>query len=108
MVALATYAEPAAADRRGRQAADRGGPGLRAATSIVTADFFVGSLCYLLTSFLAITAFHRQQWGWIFIVWNCVSLALGMVLSVILFHEPITIKRAAASLFVFLVILLSD
>jgi hypothetical protein len=31
-----------------------------------------------------------------------------MVLSVILFHEPITIKRAAASLFVFLVILLSD
>jgi hypothetical protein len=78
------------------------------AASIATADFLVGAICYFLTSFLALAAFHRQQWGWTIIVWNCVSLALGMALSVFLFREPFTVKRVAASLFVFLAILLSD
>ena len=91
-VALATYADTC----------------FKAASGIVTADFFVGSLCYLLTSFLAITAFHRQQWGWIFIIWNCFSLLVAMLLSVVLFREPFTLKRAAASTFVLLAILLSD
>jgi len=91
-VALATYADTC----------------FKAASSIATADFVVGAVCYFLTSFLAIAAFHRQQWGWIFIVWNCVSLALGMLLSVVLFREPFTLKRAVSSLFVFLAILLSD
>lgn len=80
----------------------------KAATSIITADFFLGALCYFLTSFLAIIAFHRQQWGWIFIIWNCFSLGLGMLLSVALFREPFTLKRAAASVFVLLAILLAD
>jgi hypothetical protein len=91
-VALATYADIC----------------FKAATSIVTVDFLVGSLCYLLTSFLAIVAFHRQQWGWIFIIWNCFSLLVAMVLSVALFREPFTLKRAAASVFVLLAILLAD
>ena len=80
----------------------------KAATGIATADFFVGALCYALTSFLAIVAFHRQQWGWIFIIWNCFSLLVAMLLSVVLFREPFTLKRAAASTFVVLAILLSD
>jgi hypothetical protein len=80
----------------------------KAASSIFTGDFILGALCYLATSFLAIVAFHRQQWGWLFIIWNCFSLGLGLLLSVVLFREPFTFRRAAASLFVFLAILLSD
>jgi hypothetical protein len=91
-VALATYADIC----------------FKAAAGAFGADFFLGLLCYTLTGFLALAAFNRQQWGWVFILWNCVSLVLGMVLSVVLFREPFTIKRAAASFFVLIAILLSD
>ena len=62
----------------------------KAAAGVIGANFFVGLACYMLTGFLALVAFNRQQWGWVFIVWNCVSLGLGMVLSVVLFREPFT------------------
>src|SRR4051812_6959782 len=55
-----------------------------AAPSFTSADFLAGSLCYALTGFLAVIAFHRQQWGWVIIVWNCVSFGLAMLLSVAL------------------------
>jgi multidrug transporter EmrE-like cation transporter len=57
-------------------------------------------LCYALTAFLALIAFHRQQWGWIITVWSCFSFVLAMLLSVLLFREPFTVKRAIASAFV--------
>jgi multidrug transporter EmrE-like cation transporter len=78
------------------------------ATRFMSADFFVGLMCYMLTAFLAVVAFHRQQWGWIIIVWSCFSFVLAMLLSVVLFREPFTLKRALASSFVLLAILLND
>ena len=91
-VALATYADVC----------------FKTAAGAFGTDFFLGLLCYMLTGFLALAAFNRQQWGWVFILWNCASLVLGMVLSVALFREPFTIKRVAASFFVLVAILLSD
>ena len=58
-----------------------------AAPSFTSADFLAGSLCYALTGFLAVIAFHRQQWGWVIIVWNCASFGLAMLLSVALFRD---------------------
>jgi multidrug transporter EmrE-like cation transporter len=78
------------------------------ATRFTSADFLAGLLCYALTAFLASIAFHRQQWGWIIIVWSCFSFVLAMLLSVLLFREPFTFKRGLASAFVLLAILLND
>ena len=80
----------------------------KAAAGLLSADFVLGILCYLLTGFLALVAFHKQQWGWVIIVWNCFSFILSMLLSVLLFREPFTVKRASASAFVLLAILLAD
>jgi hypothetical protein len=80
----------------------------KAAATFAGADFLVGLLCYVLTAFLAVIAFHRQLWGWVILVSNCLFLVLAMIISVVLFREPFTVKRAAASLFVLLAILLTD
>jgi multidrug transporter EmrE-like cation transporter len=70
--------------------------------------FLIGALCYLSTSIIAVTTFNRQQWGWIFIVWSCLALALGIWLSVVLYHEPFTMRRAIAAVLVVVALFLAE
>jgi multidrug transporter EmrE-like cation transporter len=91
-VALATYADIL----------------VKASASFASIGFLIGLVCYASTAFLAVIASHQQQWGWVIIVWNCFFFVLAMLLSVLLFHEPFTLKRAAASSFVLLALFLND
>lgn len=71
-------------------------------------DFAIGMLSYLATGVLAVFAFPRQQWGWTILLWNSLSLLLSICLSVWIFHEPLTAKRAIATGFVLTAIMLAD
>lgn len=81
---------------------------IKQAASVRTPTFWLGFACYALTSFLALIAFHRQQWGWIIIVWNCLALAVGISLSVFIFHEDLTPRRIIASVLVAIGIVLAE
>jgi drug/metabolite transporter (DMT)-like permease len=70
----------------------------KSAGSFWTRDFLIGTTCYCLTSVIALAAFRRQSWGWIILVWNILSLALSLLLSVTLYHEPFTRYRLVAAL----------
>src|SRR5215470_937782 len=69
---------------------------LRASHGFSTWRFVAGTALYGSTSILAILTFRRQSWGWVILAWNCVSIAAGMVLSIIIFGERFTLKRAIA------------
>ena len=70
--------------------------------------FGAGFLCYASTSFIAVATFNRQQWGWIVIVWNCLSLGISMYLSVTMFHERFSVRRAVASVLVLAAMFLAE
>jgi multidrug transporter EmrE-like cation transporter len=78
------------------------------AATIASLSFAQGFVSYAACSFLALAAFQRQQWGWVFIVWNCLSLVLSMVLSVLLFQEELTSRRLVATVLVCVAILLAE
>ena len=78
------------------------------ATGIQTRNFLIGFLCYALTTFFAIAAFKRQEFGWIIIVWNCLSLAISLVLSVAIFREHFTLRRGVASILIAIAIILAE
>lgn len=80
----------------------------KAANGHFTLDFWIGLACYASTALLALWTFNRQTWGWIVLLWNCVSLGLCMLLSVVLYHEPFTTRRLIASLLLLGAILLAD
>lgn len=73
----------------------------KAASGVWTVSFAVAFASYALTSFIALVAFRRQSWGWIILIWNTLSLALSLVLSVILYREPFTTHRLVAALMLF-------
>jgi len=91
-VALATYADTC----------------FKACERLTGWRFLIGTSCYASCAFLAVATFRRQQWGWIVIVWNCVSLAVSMFLSVALYREPFTFRRIVASLLVLAAIFLAE
>ena len=78
------------------------------APNVYSQTFLIGLTCYTLTSFFAIMAFKRQEWAWIILMWNCISLVISLVLSVWMFHEQFTTRRALASVLVLLAILLIE
>jgi multidrug transporter EmrE-like cation transporter len=78
------------------------------APKVDSLKFFTGMACYAATSFFAIATFKRQQWGWILITWNCTSLLVSMILSVVLFDEPFTKRRMIATILTLIAILMSE
>jgi hypothetical protein len=80
----------------------------KSAPSLASEKFLAGAAMYLVTSFFAFWTFKLQQWGWIILLWNSLSLALSLFLSVVLFSEPFTIRRRVASLLVLAAILLTE
>ena len=70
---------------------------LRASQGFSTWRFVAGTALYASTSILAILTFRRQSWGWVILAWNCISIAIGMALSVIIFGERFTWKRLIAA-----------
>ncbi len=69
----------------------------KSATSWRGTEFILGVTCYAACGVFALATFRRQQWGWVILVWNICSLAISMGLSVLIFHEPFTARRAIAS-----------
>lgn len=67
------------------------------AAGLFTPAFAAGFCCYAAASFFALATFRRQQWGWIIIFWNSISLGLSLALSVWLYREPFTVRRAIAA-----------
>lgn len=80
----------------------------KSSTSLDSGRFVAASACYLATSFFAFWTFKLQQWGWIILLWNSLSLALSLALSVMVFGEPFTIRRRLAAAFVLAAILLTE
>lgn len=80
----------------------------KAARGILSAEFAIGLACYCCTALVAVATLHRQSWGWIILLWNCLSLALSLVLSVGLYHEPMTWRRGAAGALLLAAILLTE
>lgn len=73
----------------------------KAASGVWTFDFWIAFASYALCSFAALATFRRQSWGWIILMWNVLSLALSLVLSVVLYREPFTRHRVVAALMLF-------
>jgi drug/metabolite transporter (DMT)-like permease len=73
----------------------------KAAAGVLTTDFWIGFASYAICSFGAIMAFRRASWGWIILIWNVLSLALSLFLSVVLYGEPLTRHRLVAALMLF-------
>ena len=80
----------------------------KSSPSILSWRFLLAALSYLATSFIAFWTFRLQQWGWIILIWNGLSLALSLFLSVALFHEPFTWRRRLAACCLLAAILLTD
>jgi hypothetical protein len=80
----------------------------KAAPEIMSSEFARGIAGYGASGFIAIAAFKQQSWGWIFIAWNCLSLTLGLVLAIAVYHEPMTWRRASASVLLIAAILLAE
>lgn len=73
----------------------------KAASGVATFDFWIAFSSYAVTSFIALATFRRQSWGWIILMWNILSLALSLALSVALYREPFTRHRLVAALMLF-------
>jgi hypothetical protein len=80
----------------------------KAAREILSIDFALGFAGYAAMSFIAIATFRHASWGWIFIVWNVVSLAVGLALALAVYHEPMTLRRILATLLLLAAIFLAE
>jgi len=80
----------------------------KSAPSLTSGKFVAASASYFVTSFFAFWTFKLQQWGWIILLWNSLSLALSLFLSVVMFEEPFTLRRRIAAAFVLAAILLTE
>jgi len=80
----------------------------KSAPSLGSGKFVAAAASYLATSFFAFWAFRLQQFGWVLILWNSVSLALSLFLSVAIFGEPFTIRRRVAAVLVLAAVLLTE
>ena len=70
--------------------------------------FISGLLLYAVCAFFAIPVFRKQQFAWVVIIWNCLSLLLSMALSLWFYHEPFSLKRTIAVVLVFVAIFLTE
>ena len=80
----------------------------KTATSVTSGKFVVGSATYFATSFFAFWTFKLQKFGWIILLWNSLSLALSLFLSVVMFGEPFTLRRRIAAALILAAILLTE
>lgn len=70
--------------------------------------FMAGVACYAACGAFALATFKRQQWGWIILMWNICSIALSMLISVLQFNEPFTMRRAIAMALIITAIFLTE
>jgi len=70
--------------------------------------FLGGAGLYLACTFLAVWTYRLEQWGWIVIAWNAASVAGGLVMSSLLFHETFTPRRAIATALALAAIFLAE
>ena len=63
------------------------------APSILSTEFMMGVLGYGATCFIAIATFRYATFGWVFLVWGIMSLAVGLGLATSYYHEPLTTRR---------------
>jgi drug/metabolite transporter (DMT)-like permease len=80
----------------------------KGAPALSSGKFACAMLAYLATSFLAFWTFKLQQWGWIVLLWNSLSLGVSLFLSVAMFGEPFTIRRRVAAVLVLAAMLLTE
>jgi hypothetical protein len=80
----------------------------KAATGVLSPEFARGIIGYGASGFVALAAFKQQSWGWIFIAWNCLSLAAGLTLAVAIYQEPMTWRRMSAAILLVAAMLLAE
>lgn len=78
------------------------------ARAVMSAEFALGFASYAASTLFALATFRVAQWGWVFIAWNLLSLALGLVLAVLVFHEPFTARRAISAALLVAAMLLTE
>ena len=81
---------------------------LKSTGRLGTMQFVTGACVYFCCAFLAFWTYRLQSFGWVVLLWNSMSLALSLVLSVTMFGEPFTIRRRIAAAFVLAAILLAE
>lgn len=67
------------------------------APAIKSSEFLYGTMLYAICGYFAFTTFHDKSWSWVILMWNTVSLILSLILSVIVFHEPFTVRKLIAA-----------
>ena len=70
--------------------------------------FVVGATVYSSCSLLAFWTYRVQGFGWVVLFWNSLSLAVSLLLSVIMFGEPFTLRRRLAAALILAAILLTE
>lgn len=80
----------------------------KASQSLASWKFVLAFVCYCSTSFIAFWTYKLQQWGWICLMWSIASLAVGLLLSIVLYGEPFTIRRRIAAALILTAILVTE
>lgn len=89
-------------------AATLGDMQFKAAQNLWSARCALGMLFYIGCCPIAYWSFKQQTWGWLFIAFNCLQLAVGLALSVGVYHEPITARRVVAAVILFVALALAE
>jgi len=72
------------------------------------ARFFVlGVILYALVAIPVTLAFRITEFGPLFIIWEAVTVALGLVISAVVFRETMTIQRSVAFILTIAALILS-
>ncbi len=68
----------------------------------------VGMVFYLLGCIPVVLAFKKTEFGLVFIVWESITVVLGIAIGRALFGEPVTLSRALAVIFAVIALTLSQ
>ena len=61
--------------------------------------FAAGCVLYIACAFFAVYCFHRSDFGVLALFWNAVSIPASVAIALVVFHEPITMRRVLMFLF---------
>lgn len=74
------------------------GMAILADSVIKNGSYVLGAVIYAACVLPAIYSFRNEEFGWVTVAWAAMSLLIGLLVSVVVFHEPLTGKRLLAAI----------
>jgi multidrug transporter EmrE-like cation transporter len=68
---------------------------------------FLGLICYACVAFPVVLAFRMTEFGKLFLIWEAVTVAAGIVIATTMFREAFTVQKLIAFILVIVALVLS-